>query len=78
MKVYTMKELRELKGMTQAEVANVTGFSKDYISMIERGKRNASDNAKEKFAKLYNVSIPEIFLALNRTKSSTKKRCNLK
>lgn len=64
MKQKTFKELRIEAGLTQEEVAKKTGYSKDYISMIERGERNPSDKAKKVFANIFGVSIVQIFLSL--------------
>lgn len=72
MRELTMKELRLKRKLTQEQLAEKTGFSKDYISMIERGERNPSDKAKEIFAKALNVPIVQIFLAIQRTKSAIK------
>jgi putative transcriptional regulator len=74
MKEMTMKDIRIKKKLTQDKVAQITGFSKDYISMIERGKRNPSDNAKAKFAEAYNVPIVQIFLSIQRTKNTLSKK----
>lgn len=72
MKELNMKELRLKRKITQEKLAEMTGFSKDYISMIERGERNPSDKAKAIFAEALNVPIVQIFLATQRTKSATK------
>ena len=72
MKEIDMKELRLKRKLTQEQLAEKTGFSKDYISMIERGERNPSDKAKAVFAEALNVPIVQIFLATQRTKSTTK------
>lgn len=71
MKELNMKELRLKRKMTQEKLAEKTGFSKDYISMIERGERNPSDKAKAIFAEALNVPVIQIFLATQRTKSTT-------
>lgn len=72
MKEYNIQELRIKNNFTQGEVANATGVTKDYISMLERGMRNPSDKMNEKLAKLYKTSVIQIFLACERTKCSTK------
>jgi len=71
MKELTFKELRLKKKLTQEQVAEKSGFSKDYISMIERGERNPSD--KSIFAEIFEVPIVQIFLATQRTISTMKK-----
>ena len=73
MKQLTFKELRQKSKLTQEQVAEKTGFSKDYISMIERGERNPSDKAKIVFAKVFKVPAVQIFLATQRTISTTEK-----
>ena len=35
-----VKRLREAKGLTQEEFADVSGFSQQYISGLENGRRN--------------------------------------
>jgi len=67
MKKLTMKQLREKKGLTQEQVAKLTDNTVTFISLLENGKRNASDDTKLKLAKLYNCSITDIFLALQLT-----------
>jgi len=73
MKELTFKELRIKNNLTQEQLAEKSGFSKDYISMIERGERNPSDKAKAIFANIFNVTIVQIFLAIQRTISTTNK-----
>ena len=68
----TFKDLRIKHNMTQEELALKSGFSKDYISMLERGERNPSDKAKAIFANIFDVPIVQIFLAIQRTKSTIK------
>lgn len=74
MKEKSLKDLRTEKGLTQEELAKKSGFSKDYISMLERGERNPSDKAKAIFAEIFNVPIVQIFLAIHRTKCTIKER----
>lgn len=69
MKVKSLKELREANNLTQEQVAKSTDTTKTYISLLENGKRNASDEMKKKLAKVYNCKIVDIFLALQLTES---------
>ena len=64
----TLKDLREKNGYTQNQVANITGTTTQYISMLENNSRNPSDNMKKKLAKLYGCSVTDIFLATQTTK----------
>lgn len=70
MKEYTLKEIRLLRGYTRKQVAEIIGISKDYLYMIESGKRTPSDKIKNKLAELYNVPVVQIFLATQRTYST--------
>lgn len=72
MKEVTLKELRLKNKMTQEQVAKKVGVTKDYISMMERAKRNPSDKMKEKLAKIYSTTTMQIFLSAQRTKCCTK------
>lgn len=74
MKKYTLKELRISRGMTQEQVGKAIKKTTRYISMIEQGIRNPSDNTKEQLAKTYGVSMMQIFLAVQTTKSCMEKR----
>ena len=69
MKNKTMKQLREEAELTQEQVANSTNTTVTFISLLENGKRNASDEMKKKLAKLYNCEVVDIFLALQLTQS---------
>lgn len=72
MNKYNLQELRINKNLTQEEVGKLADTTKDYISLLERGKRNPSDKMKEKLAKIYGVDIIQIFLATQRTKCTIK------
>ena len=69
MKKKTLKQLRENRGLTQQEVAILIGKTITFISLLENGKRHASDTTKMELAKIYNCEISDIFLAMNLTES---------
>ena len=69
MKRKTLKQLREDKGLTQEQVAKSTDNTVTFISLLENGKRNASDETKKKLARLYDCEVIDIFLALQLTES---------
>lgn len=72
MKKCTLKQLRESRNMTQEQVGKATKKTTRYISMIEQGIRNPSDAMKENLAKVYKVSVMQIFLSIQTTKSCIK------
>ena len=57
-----IKELRRLKGYTQAELAELAGVSMHYIGCVERGERTISLQALERIARILEVEISTLFL----------------
>ena len=64
----TLQEMRLRKGLTQEQASKILDINAYYLSMLENKNRNPSDKLKKKMAKLYGVSIADIFLALQSTK----------
>ena len=48
---------RELKGLTQLELAEMSGVDRNYIGMLERGERNPSYLSLLKIAKGLNIQV---------------------
>lgn len=63
MKTKNLKQIREEKGLTQEEASKLLEINKIYLSHIENKRRNPSDKLKNKMAKVYKVSVVDIFLA---------------
>ncbi len=62
----TLKQAREIKGYTQAEVAEKIGVSTDTIGNYERGKSYPDVPTLRKIEKLYGISYDRIiFLPLD-------------
>lgn len=55
-----LKELRELRGMTQDNLAEKSGYSQSYIGHLERGKTRPSYKALERLATAFNVPLREL------------------
>lgn len=56
-----IRELRMMREISQEELAWRCQLSKNYVSDVERGKRNVSLKAIEKFAKGLNVRVEDLF-----------------
>lgn len=67
-----LQDLRNKRNLTQEQASKILGIRKEYLSMIENGERNPSDELKEKMTKLYECGIADIFLALSSTKRLKK------
>ena len=57
-----IQELRKSSKVTQEELADQLGVTRQTIISLENGKYNASLQQAHKIAKLFGMSIEEIFL----------------
>lgn len=61
---YKIKEVREAKGMTQAELARISGISRVTISALENGVvRNTTSKTLLKLAEALETTVDHIFFA---------------
>lgn len=56
-----IRELRKRQNISQEELAFRCKLSKNYVSDVERGTRNISLKAVEKFSKGLHTSLAELF-----------------
>jgi transcriptional regulator with XRE-family HTH domain len=52
---------RQKAGLTQAQLAEASGYSEDFIGLVERGVNAPSISGLERIAKAMKVSIRELF-----------------
>jgi putative transcriptional regulator len=57
-----LKVIRNEKGLTCKQVADLVGISKEYYWMIENGKRRLTYDLAVKIAKVFDTSPDDIFL----------------
>jgi transcriptional regulator with XRE-family HTH domain len=55
-----IKYLRKSNEYSQEKLAELTGFHRTYIGLVENGKRNVSLKNLEKFSKAFNLHIHEL------------------
>ncbi len=55
-----IRELRKNRGLSQEKLAELTGFHRTYIGMIERGERNPALVNIEIFEKTFGMSLSEL------------------
>ncbi|PSW54250.1 helix-turn-helix domain-containing protein [Photobacterium leiognathi] len=60
-----VKNLRSSRGLSQKNLADITGLSRSYISGIEQGERNISLSNINKLALGLNISLHELFKDIN-------------
>jgi transcriptional regulator with XRE-family HTH domain len=56
-----IRQLRTQRNLSQEELAELTGFHRTYIGMVERGERNISLSNIGVFASTFGISISELF-----------------
>lgn len=62
---YKIREVREAKGMTQAELARISGISRVTISALENGVvRNTTSKTLLKLAEALETTVDHIFLLM--------------
>ena len=57
-----IEEIRNLKGITQDELAKMLFVSRQTISSLENGRYNPSITLAHKIAKLFNMKIEDVFI----------------
>ncbi len=55
-----IRELRKVRNLSQEQLAELTGFHRNYIGMIERGERNPALVNIEIFANAFGMSLSEL------------------
>jgi len=57
-----IKELRARENITQAKLANLVGVRRETIVFLEKGKYNPSLNLAYSIAKVFNLTVEEVFI----------------
>ena len=57
-----LKEYRASKGINQTELGKLAGVSRQTISLIERGDYSPSVTLALKIARIFQVSVEDIFM----------------
>jgi len=53
--------LRKARKLTQEQLAEATGYSVEFVSLVERGVNAPSVAGLEKFAKVFKAEVKELF-----------------
>ncbi len=59
-----IRELRQIRGISQEALADMAGLHRTYIGGIERGERNVSLKNIEAIANALSVSMAELFVEI--------------
>ena len=64
---FSVKQARQYAGLTQVEVAQKLGISRDSYRKIEASPETASISMAKKFSEIVGIPIDQIFFAENST-----------
>jgi transcriptional regulator with XRE-family HTH domain len=56
-----IRTLRESRGWTQQQLADMTGIGRVHVSELENGKREAGLRMLERLAETFEMSVEELF-----------------
>lgn len=57
-----LRFLRNQKGLSQEQLAELCGIHRTYVGSIERGERNVTLSSLERFAAALKVSVPKLLM----------------
>jgi transcriptional regulator with XRE-family HTH domain len=55
-----LRQIRQIRGLSQEELANMAGLHRTYVGSVERSERNVSIDNMERLAKALEVDITEL------------------
>jgi len=55
-----IRQLRTERNLSQEQLAELTGFHRTYIGMVERGERNLSLSNIGVFARVFGINLSEL------------------
>lgn len=58
---YRIREVRQIRNISQEELANVCGFHRSYMGAIERGESNLTLATMTRISKGLNLSLSDLF-----------------
>jgi len=65
-----IRQMRQQKGISQEELADLCGLHRTYISDVELGKRNVSLENIERLAQALDTNVSDVFVEIERTDSA--------
>ena len=66
--------LRKSRKLTQARLAKILGYSVDFISLVERGVNAPTVAGLEKFAKVFKITVRDLFTFVELPKARFRRR----
>lgn len=66
---HNLRQVREMKKISQEHLADLAGLHRTYVSSVERGERNITVDSMEKLAEALSVDLRELLKPNNETTS---------
>jgi transcriptional regulator with XRE-family HTH domain len=67
-----LRKIRDKRKLTQEKLSDLSGFSQQYLSELESGKRNPTIRSLSEIARVLKVDPIEFFKELGRTSKAHK------
>lgn len=55
-----LRQIRQIRGLSQEELADLAGLHRTYVGSVERSERNVSIDNMERFAKALEIDLTEL------------------
>lgn len=55
-----LRQIRQLRGLSQEKLADLTGLHRTYVGSVERSERNVSIDNMERFAQALEINLTEL------------------
>ncbi|SEB20876.1 helix-turn-helix domain-containing protein [Paenibacillus sp. 276b] len=69
-----IRAIRKAKGLTQQQLAELSGLDDAYVGSLERGERNFSIDTLEKIVVALNVPVQDLIMSIDNDKESMLRR----
>ena len=57
-----LRQIRQIRGLSQEELADLVGLHRTYVGSVERSERNVSIDNMERFAQALEIDITELLI----------------
>jgi transcriptional regulator with XRE-family HTH domain len=55
-----LRQIRQIRGLSQEQLADLVGLHRTYVGSVERGERNVSIDNMERFAQALEIDLTEL------------------
>lgn len=67
-----LKILRQEKGLSQEKLADISGFHRTYISLLERGIKSPSLATLHRLSQALDITLTQLIMVVENTKEDEK------